>query len=62
VNYHRRGLDAAVVRVNAIPRALRAINGAAGQGEIGDGCDSPSPLQVAGRTHTEALEPTDRRV
>lgn len=47
-NYHRRGLEAAVVRANAIPRALHAINGAAGQGEIGDGRDAPSPLQAAG--------------
>ena len=47
-SYHGRGLEAAVVQANAIPKALQAINGAAGQGEIGDGRDAPSPLQAAG--------------
>jgi len=36
-----------VVRAYAIPRALRAINGAADKGEIGNGGDAPLPFLVA---------------
>jgi len=62
-NHHRRGLEAAVVRAYAIPRALRAINGAADKGEIGNGRDAPLPLQAAGwlNSHREGGTNTSLR-